>query len=170
MLKITPCQEVTCSCSLYVAKSATIRKPILASYFSSCPVKSENCQHLCTLTTASSNNNTSTAAANKSAKGNVFCATLPCPVSYFIFIFFFSASSPLHVHIHKYQYTNRIPDAVIFNILHLRCICSALFGNLRNFEIALRILSIAKLRAQFRNCVHSTQFGNTITTRFQRFL
>ena len=29
------------------------------------------------------------------------------------------------------------------------CICSALFGNLRNFEIALRILSIAKLRANF---------------------
>ena len=29
------------------------------------------------------------------------------------------------------------------------CKCSALFGNLRNFEIALRILSIAKLRANF---------------------
>ena len=45
------------------------------------------------------------------------------------------------------------------------------FWQFMQFEIALRILSIAKLRAQFRNCVHSTQFGNKINyIRVQRFL
>ena len=36
-----------------------------------------------------------------------------------------------------------------FMVSYAQYICSALFGNLRNFEIALRILSIAKLRANF---------------------
>ena len=146
MLKITPCQEVTCSCSLYVAKSATIRKPILASYFSSCPVKSENCQHLCTLTTASSNNNTSTAAANKSAKGNVFCATLPCPVSYFIFIFFFQ----LHLHYMYIYISTSTPTGYQMPSSLISCICDVYVPRF------LAIYAISKLRCAFcqlPNCV-----------------
>ena len=40
------------------------------------------------------------------------------------------------------------------------CICSSLFRNLRNFEIALRILSIAKLHTNFEIACPPAQFGN----------
>ena len=66
---------------------------------------------------------------------------------------------------------------LVLSIGHVHCtifltvvyICFALFGNLRNFKIALRILSIAKLNAQFQNCVPSTQFGNRINYMFSAF-
>ena len=37
-------------------------------------------------------------------------------------------------------------------------LCSALFGNLRNFETALRKLAVANLPGQFRNCASLAQF------------
>ena len=43
-------------------------------------------------------------------------------------------------------------------------ICSALFGNLCNFETALRKLAVAKLRGQFQNCVSLEQF-NPLNTK-----
>ena len=47
------------------------------------------------------------------------------------------------------------------------CICSALFGNLRNFEIALRILSIAKLRANFEIADAILKLCNETTAQFR---
>ena len=40
------------------------------------------------------------------------------------------------------------------------CICSALFGNLRNFEIALRKLAVAKLRANFETAYAISKLRN----------
>ena len=40
------------------------------------------------------------------------------------------------------------------------CICSSLFRNSHNLEIALRILSIAKLRTNFEIACPPVQFGN----------
>ena len=56
-----------------------------------------------------------------------------------------------------------------FIIIMTNYICSVLFGYLHNFKIAVRILSIARLRAQFWNCVPSTQFGKRINYVFSAF-
>ena len=40
------------------------------------------------------------------------------------------------------------------------CICSALFGNLRNFEAALRKLAVAKLRANFETAYAISKLRN----------
>ena len=40
------------------------------------------------------------------------------------------------------------------------CICSALFGNLRNFETALRKLAVAKLRANFETAYAISKLRN----------
>ena len=53
------------------------------------------------------------------------------------------------------------------NVMCLLCICSALFGNLRNFEIALRILSIAKLRANFEIAYAISKLCNETTAQFR---
>ena len=58
--------------------------------------------------------------------------------------------------------------------VHVLCVCvftvytcSALFGNLRNFEIALRILSIAKLRANFEIADAISKLCNETTVQFK---
>ena len=44
--------------------------------------------------------------------------------------------------------------------------CFVLFGNLRNFEIALRILSIAKLHANFEIADTISKLCNETTAQF----
>ena len=70
-------------------------------------------------------------------------------------------------HCHDPPLSNMEADELhVDSIVREHHVCSTLFGNLRKFEIALRILSIAKLHAQFRNCIPSTQFGNRINYVF----
>ena len=57
-------------------------------------------------------------------------------------------------------------DKILGNNIYIY-ICSALFGNLRNFEIALRILSIAKLRANFEIADAISKLCNETTAQFR---
>ena len=56
--------------------------------------------------------------------------------------------------------SSAIHGLLLIRGLRTTYICSSLFRNLRNFEIALRILSIAKLRADFEIAYPPAQFGN----------
>ena len=69
-----------------------------------------------------------------------------------------------------YPFTFKQNDSVrqlLECMLYSKYICSALFGNLHNFEIALRILSIAKLRANFEIAYAISKLCNETTAQFR---